>query len=57
MSRTDADHDGHVRDGSPSVQRAPYLAPHLVNLGSAAVVTSAVMMMGLMDGFMSRRTG
>lgn len=37
--------------------RTPYAVPRLVNLGAAAVVTNAVMMMGLMDGFMGRRTG
>jgi hypothetical protein len=56
MSRTDAEHDGQVRDESRPVRRAPYLAPRLVSLGAAAVVTNAVMMRGLMDGFMSRRT-
>lgn len=37
--------------------RAPYAAPTLQPLGSAAALTNAVMMRGLMDGFMQRRTG
>jgi hypothetical protein len=57
MSRAASGDDGEVRAASAPARRAPYLAPRLVSLGSAAIVTNAVMMRGLMDGFMQRRTG
>jgi hypothetical protein len=42
---------------SEHAPRAAYAAPRLVSLGSAAAITAAVSMQGLMDGFMGRRTG
>lgn len=42
---------------SEQAPRAAYVAPRLVSLGSAAAITAAVSMQGLMDGFMGRRTG